>query len=222
MLMSGRAGPNNLSLPKVQTASKLGKPSCHEEGHCDDLTVDLQDQGLTSEASSKGALQRYPKARSMQLSFNSISTLHGWKPNCLRELVITSNKLESCLCMHMFAQLEVLDMSRNVLQRLDGLSNLPKLRQLKVRANRITSLSGLGRLTSVTFLDASCNQLGNLSGLTACTALCELSANSNKLTSLKGLHRCGSLRELQVGTGHTQAFKILMELLVCVWLTTKP
>ncbi|KEG13688.1 hypothetical protein DQ04_00851140 [Trypanosoma grayi] len=109
----------------------------------------------------------------LDISFNSISSLHG---------------------LHWLSTLTALDVSHNSVASLRGLP-LP-LRQLNASFNVLSDVECLSPLLQLEVLVISHNQITGLRGIPATVRI--LDASSNRLTSLAGVERCAALEELQV------------------------
>ena len=92
--------------------------------------------------------------------------------------------------------LEVLNLERNRIRRLDHLDRLPNLRRLCLSYNELTRLDGLGALIHLHELDAQHNNLQQLSGLENLRELRVLGLSHNQLRSLAGLPPLPALRTL--------------------------
>jgi Leucine-rich repeat (LRR) protein len=74
-----------------------------EEGRV--AAVDLRSQGLRS----MSGLEKLTSLQSLNLAFNALTTICAWKPNQLRELILSDNRLTSLEGISNFTCLQVRD-----------------------------------------------------------------------------------------------------------------
>ncbi|KAI3630900.1 hypothetical protein MIR68_012335 [Amoeboaphelidium protococcarum] len=134
------------------------------------------------------------------LSQNAVAMLPDFSmASELLQVDASFNKLKAVPNVTGLNKLQELYLQNNNIASFTDLQ-LANLRVLDLAKNQITSLDGVSRLKSLTRLDVSCNQLAALpSDLQKCTMLTHLNVSGNKLTAvddkffvelkaLKGLH----------------------------------
>ena len=93
-------------------------------------------------------LNALPKLRSLDLSFNKLTSISGLEgaPE-LRDVKLYSNTISSMDGLHLSPKLESVSLGDNLLDCLDPavLRALPKLRSLKVNRNSLTALKPLSK-----------------------------------------------------------------------------
>lgn len=80
--------------------------------------------------------------------------------------------------------LQVLDLSDNDINMIQGLDHLP-LRELNLAGNNLLTLHGLDKLTELSYLDVSRNKITCLAPLRKCTNLTFLDAQHNQLNIIR-------------------------------------
>ena len=100
----------------------------------------------------------------------------------------SNNKLRSCAEGFVHPQLVKLNLSRNKMENLDGLTaeNLPSLRHLELQQNGLASIGSLA-IPTLNVLHLEGNKLQDLAGIGALTALQELYVRGNEIKTLDGL-----------------------------------
>ncbi|GAX82492.1 hypothetical protein CEUSTIGMA_g9919.t1 [Chlamydomonas eustigma] len=104
------------------------------------------------------------------------------------ELTLTNRGLIDLGSIKEANNLQVVNLSFNKLQSVQGLAGLSHLSTLNISHNQITSLKGLSTLTSLTHLNASYNKLTSLSPLSHLPALQNLWIQHNTLSEPASLH----------------------------------
>lgn len=148
------------------------------------------------------AFQSFSKLRSVDLSFNSLTTLSGIEslPD-LRELKANGNKLTAITNLERAKQIEKLVLHDNVITTISGLKDAKFLKHLRLDGNRLRSIDGLDKCFSLLELDVSRNQItsAGTKGLRPLTKLTALNLSYNQLTVLgPDITSLSSLVELDV------------------------
>lgn len=97
-----------------------------------------------------------------------------------------------------FRNLKFLDLSTNLLSRVEGLSGLANLQVLRLSRNRITKIENLENLVSLNALDLSMNHIQYIEGLERLENLQLLYLYGNQIMVLEGLQNLRNLKELRI------------------------
>lgn len=102
-----------------------------------------------------------------------------------------------------------LDLSKNQLSKIEGLSQNILLEELALEGNHITQISALSALQRLQFsqlvlisvtssrrLDASCNRIQDISGIQNLTSIVQLSLEDNLIPTISPLAQLSNLLEL--------------------------
>ncbi|KAK6335412.1 hypothetical protein TWF696_002190 [Orbilia brochopaga] len=191
--------------------------------------LEIQKQGLEHIQDLAGF---HPNLVEVNLEHNQLTHLMGL-PSTVRDLKVAGNQLSSLTAWNHLTNLQFLDISRNNIDNLLGLSSLIHLRELKGDDNEISSLDGILHLDGLmkvrlrrnrlTFVDLSSSNLKHLKNLdlgfnsieqvTSLHHLPEVSSlnlDSNKLHALElpiG-QEVRSLRTLNVSNNHLTKFDV--------------
>ena len=142
-------------------------------------------------------LQQYPHIRYLRCRMNNIADLTPiTKMTCLTTAELTGNAVRQ-LIHFPNPYLQVLDVSSNLLQSIDGLF-AAKLTYLKLDDNKITSLQGLNQLQLLQRLDINANQLTTMKDICGLPNLQMLQIADNMLNEVTGLDTLPSLEILNI------------------------
>lgn len=108
-------------------------------------------------------------------------------------LFLGGNRISKISGMKELKFLRVLDLSRNMISSIHGLTNL-NIRELNLEANKLTTLDGLASLNHLTSLNVSKNFIESLSPLKACSQLSYLDVSENRILEIK---QVTALKELE-------------------------
>jgi Leucine-rich repeat (LRR) protein len=97
-----------------------------------------------------------------------------------------------------FRNLRFLDLSTNLLSRIEGLAALGNLQILRLSRNRITKIENLDALVSLNALDLSMNHILYIEGLERLESLQLLYLYGNQIKTLEGLQNLRNLKELRI------------------------
>jgi len=97
-----------------------------------------------------------------------------------------------------FRNLKFLDLSTNLLIRIEGLAGLGNLQVLRLSRNRIGKIENLGSLTKLNALDLSMNNISQIEGLENLISLQLLYLYGNQITVLEGLQNLRNLKDLRI------------------------
>jgi tetratricopeptide (TPR) repeat protein len=97
-----------------------------------------------------------------------------------------------------FIDLRELDLSRNQIENIEGLTELISLRKLTFRENRIQKIDGLVSLIQLNELDLSDNQIETIEGIFNLRKLETLELSRNRIKKLEGLKRNLKLKILKL------------------------
>lgn len=114
----------------------------------------------------------------------------------LRVLNLSGNLISKLEGLDNLGSLQRLDLDGNQISRLEGLDNFGSLRQLYLNRNQISKLEGLGNLGSLQRLYLFGNQISKLEGLDSLCSLQHLHLSDNQISKLEGLDRLRSLEIL--------------------------
>uniref|UniRef100_A0A7S0UP06 Uncharacterized protein n=1 Tax=Polytomella parva TaxID=51329 RepID=A0A7S0UP06_9CHLO len=142
-------------------------------------------------------LEQCVNLKSLDVSFNNISSTGPVDCISLKELKLCANAISSVTGLQGLSNLVSLDLSSNRLEDVSGLQYLRSLRSLDLSYNGLTDFSSLGRTTNLESLKATANRLTSLRGLEPCASLLFLDVSANRLSTLgSSLVRCNRLTEL--------------------------
>ncbi|XP_051118283.1 uncharacterized protein LOC127242682 [Andrographis paniculata] len=127
------------------------------------------------------AMSRLSGLRSVDLSGNSIVHIaRGCLPGSLHVLNLSRNRIQRIEGLRELTRLRVLDLSYNRISRIgQGVSTCRAIKELYLAGNKISKVEGLHRLLKLTVLDLSFNKIAT-TGL----GLGQLVANYNSLAAL--------------------------------------
>ncbi|TPX37657.1 hypothetical protein SmJEL517_g00431 [Synchytrium microbalum] len=154
--------------------------------------LDLRYQQVTS---TKGLGVLMPNLEELDVTSNDVTELIDL-PDTLRILRAADNRIPHTTKFISCAALEVLDLSRNNLEKIPDLTNMLSLQTLRAHGNGITSCSALRSAVNLKTLDLSDNELTNVDGLQWINGLETVLLRGNRITGtsetvriLKGLKR---------------------------------
>ena len=97
-----------------------------------------------------------------------------------------------------FPSLLYLDLSTNLLTKIENLNTLTELQVLRLSRNRILKIEGLESNTNLRALDLSMNQISRIANLSHLTQLKFLYLYGNQISALEGISGMISLKELRI------------------------
>jgi len=96
------------------------------------------------------------------------------------------------------SNLEELDLSINVISKIDGIENLSKLTNLKLNRNQIDEISGLEKLQNLKALDLSNNKITEIKGIEKLINLKKLTLKNNQISEINKLDNLINLEYLDL------------------------
>ncbi|KAK2952133.1 hypothetical protein BLNAU_12984 [Blattamonas nauphoetae] len=167
--------------------------------------AELQTLNLSSNKISNPTLSPKPGLQILNLSCNEISNLepNSFSHPSLTKLLLRTNKLKTLYGLEKSPpSLAFVDLSENQLQNCIGLP--PSVISLNLSKNKIDSLEGLSKCCQLTKLDLSQNRIVKFDGvdLTTLVSLIDLDLSSNLISdvnSLRSLSVLPSLRKIRLG-----------------------
>ncbi len=112
-----------------------------------------------SEIASLDGLAELPRLRILDLADNTVSEVRGLAGRQLESLDLSGNALASARGIEGLPRLERLNLARNRLETLDGLRELPRLRELLVDANQLTDAAAVDALPAIELVNLNGNRL---------------------------------------------------------------
>ena len=116
----------------------------------------------------------------------------------LEVLNLSQNILENVDILIGCVNLKELDLSYNDLKRIDGLDKIKSLKKLDIKDNDIVSLSPLELCKKLEVLDVSFNYISTLDSIKQLINLNTLNIEHNYITSIRGLNSLPKLKELNL------------------------
>lgn len=107
-----------------------------------------------------------------------------------------------------------------LISSMDGVEDLVQLRKLELYDNQIGGITRLDRLTNLTILDLSFNAIREMSAVQCCPNLEELYIAQNKLRRIEGLEAMSSLRILDLGANRLRVSGIATLCTLCSYFDT--
>ncbi|KZO96968.1 hypothetical protein CALVIDRAFT_598091 [Calocera viscosa TUFC12733] len=137
--------------------------------------------------------------RELHADYNCLASLDGLADIPLRVLSVKGNKIQKVdVRLTQWYNLEVLDLSQNLISDLQGIEHLDSIVTLNLDGNRLEYFSILGsRLPDLHVLRLSDNRLTTLN-ITGLDSLRTLYADDNRLSEVIGLEDCQTLHNLSV------------------------
>jgi len=119
----------------------------------------------------------------------------------LQRLSLASNRIKDLWIdgFEDLTELRELNLSDNMIERIEGLDRMTKLRELNLSTNRISNIRGLDQMSTLHKLILNHNNIGWIEGLDQMTVLQSLELNDNLITRIEGLDRLVRLHQLDLG-----------------------
>ncbi|CAL1539607.1 unnamed protein product [Lymnaea stagnalis] len=131
----------------------------------------------------------------------------------LRSLDASLNQLRHFQGIEVLEHLYTLNLSHNMIKRVDALLNSHSLRELNVSNNHIEDISGIPSLINLLVLNLNYNKLKSLEGVTSFPKLEELLADNNELKDLIPLISCRRIRVISAANNQIQSVDSLLRLI---------
>lgn len=122
---------------------------------------------------------------------SSLNGIENFKK--LKNLSVTSLKINNYNAIANLTQLTNLDLSSNNLTDINYLSNLVNLKELKLSSNNLTNINPLANLKQLEKLNVHFNKLTDVSALPNLTKLTELNLSDNKIETLPNIKNLTNL-----------------------------
>ncbi len=149
---------------------------------------------LLPERGMEIALERIEECKKTKSTFLNLRELGLTKiPEEIRELDhvtildLSDNLITRIEGLEKLTKLTGLYLSNNQISRIEGLEKLAALTELKLWDNKISRIEGLENLTGLTVLDLSGNQISDIEGLENLTKLTHIDLSQNQISDIKGL-----------------------------------
>lgn len=129
---------------------------------------------------------------------NLISDVSGLSclSGTLKNLDLYDNKLKKYEEINKLTKLEILDLSFNLLRKMESLDCLPQLKKLYLVSNKITKIENVNLLSELVLLELGDNRIKHIENLEHLTKLEELYLGKNKLVKIVNLDQVVNLRIL--------------------------
>lgn len=136
--------------------------------------------------------------RTINLSDNQLRELSDFPQQRLCSVNLTNNKIETCGDFNgaVCKSVTKLDLTKNRLENLKGLSCMPALLELNLSENRITSLKGLCDFPCLKTLTLVGNKISEFDVVPTLPALTHLDLQGNKIASDKEIMKMSGLTAL--------------------------
>ncbi|XP_054476094.1 LOW QUALITY PROTEIN: leucine-rich repeat and IQ domain-containing protein 1 [Anoplopoma fimbria] len=185
------------SLQEVTTVTLQDLPGCSLStlAQCSLLrSLTLRRCGLKS----LEGINQLPQLCYVDVQENDISYVDCDNMSSLRVLQLGRNKLTSIHGLTGAENVDVLDLSHNSITRIAGLESMRRLQRLSVDHNQLISTKGLRDVYTLLHLSCSHNHLASVEGLENSALLNTLDLRANSLTEPPGLNNQVLLRELHL------------------------
>ena len=119
-------------------------------------------------------------------------------------------------------------LSKNKIEKIEGLETLVNLEQLDIQNNRLTDLGdGLMNLHKLSELYLACNRIGTVKGLPVPSRLSTIDMSTNGVSSVEGIEDQPQLEEFWMSSSQLKTFADLLPLtklptLRCIYLEHSP
>lgn len=123
------------------------------------------------------------------------------------ELNLSRQKIRKIQGLSKLLNLRSLNLSYNEISKIEGLDDLRKLQELNLESNRITKLEGLNKLHKLEKLELGKNKISKLENLEYLTHITLLSLEDNEIESLEGIEKLVNLMELYIGNNDINSLK---------------
>ena len=130
----------------------------------------------------------------------------------LNILMLSDNRIESVQGLQNLPALQTLELSDNQIQSVQALQNLPALQTLKLSDNQIQSVQGLQNLPALQTLNLSGNQIQSVQALQNLPALQTLNLSGNQIQSVQALQNLPALQDLYLSGNQIQSVQGLQNL----------
>ncbi|KAM8891882.1 leucine-rich repeat- and IQ domain-containing protein 1 isoform 6-T6 [Spinachia spinachia] len=144
------------------------------------------------------AIKQLPQLCYVDVQENDISYVDCENMSSLRVLQLGRNKLTSIHGLTGAIHLDLLDLSHNSITRIAGLESTRRLQRLSVDHNQLISTKGLRDVYTLLHLSCSHNHLASVEGLENSALLHTLDVRGNSLTEPPSLKNQVLLRELRL------------------------
>lgn len=152
------------------------------------LTLNASENQVASIDFLTGARDSLLYVQQLTLTKNKLVALPSLPLPRLAKLLINENEIASCAAFAGHACLQYLDLSKNKLTTLEGVSKMPKLQHLDVSENELTEVrDGLHGLPDLRKLILTKNKIASLAGFANMFKLEHLVLIENQITTAKEL-----------------------------------
>lgn len=143
-------------------------------------------------------MAKLPELRVLEVGANEISTLDNSlvKNTKLEQLYLSRNRLQSIQGLDVLANLRILALQNNQIERIGGLDRLGRLEELYLSNNRLQQIEGLDANENLRVLDVANNMISLLDGLGHLSELQEFWANGNRIDSFEELKKLSPCTKL--------------------------
>ena len=130
----------------------------------------------------------------------------------LESLNLSNNKLEDLYGFDAYSNLKILDLSANMIYKIDNLMNYQNLENLSLRQNKVFEIKPLQKLANIKILDLSQNEITDISSISELTNLKVLNLSNNQIASLNSLKKFDNLKDLDVSNNKLVNVSDILEL----------
>lgn len=129
--------------------------------------------------------------RVLEVGANELSVLDNalMKNVNLEQLYLSRNRIRLMYGLDTLANLRILALQNNQIERIEGLEQLRSLEELYLSNNRLQQIGGLDHNENLRVLDVANNMISSLDGVGHLVELEEFWANNNKIDSFEELKK---------------------------------